>query len=274
MKFKDLINYLDGQFPRSLSISGDNDGVEVCVDYNLEIGRILAVVDVTFEAIYYAMTNGYNCILSHHSMIYEPLKKLDLGNTPTKKAVMLANHNICTAAFHTRLDSVKGGVNDSLLSALDISEDSDNVENVENLYAPGENNRIPIGRIVNLKEKIELPDFMNDVRKSMRKFYKKGFLCDAELVINCVKRSGKVKKIGVVSGGGMDFAEAAAKMGIDTFFTGEGKYHAILDIYESYDINMITAGHFETEAVVLPFLKQKVLEKFPDAKVDCFIGEI
>jgi len=62
-------------------------------------------------------------------------------------------------------------------------------------------------------------------------------------------------------------------MGADTFLTGEGKYHSILDAHEFYDINIITAGHFETEVFVLPFIRQTILEKFPCANVDCFTGE-
>ena len=266
MKFKDLINYLDEQFPKTLSFPGDNDGVDVCVDYDLEIGRTLLALDVTFDAINYAITNGYNCILSHHTVLYQPLKKLDLSNTAAKKVIMLARHDICAASFHTRLDSVKGGVNDCLLKALDIGK------NVELLYDP-ENNNVPIGRIAALDEEMNLHDFIGDIKKSLRKYYKKEFLCDAEFNINYIKGGGKVKKIGVVSGGGMDFAKLAANMGADTFFTGEGKYSGILEIYESYSMNIITAGHFETEAVVLPFIKRKITEKFPDAKVDYFIGE-
>jgi len=270
MKFKELINYLDEQFPRSLSMLGDNDGVDVCVDYDLEIGRTLLVLDVTFDAINYAITNGYNCILSHHTMIYQPMKKLDLSNVAIKKAVTLARHDICVASFHTRLDCVSGGVNDSLLTALHIDNNDNN--KVELLCDP-ENNNVPIGRIVTLGEEMNLYDFIGDIKKSMRKYYKKEFSCDAAVNINYIKGGGKVKKIGVVSGGGMGSAELAAKTGIDTFFTGEGKYPNILELYESYNINIITAGHFETETVVLPFIKYKINERFPDAKVDYFIGE-
>ena len=266
MKFKELINYLDEQFPRSLSMPGDNDGVDVCVDYDLEIGRTLLVLDVTFDAINYAITNGYNCILSHHTMLYQPIKKLDLSTTSIKKAVILARHNICAASFHTRLDCVKGGVNDCLLTALDI-------ENNVELLIDAENNNVPIGRIVELNEKMSLYNFISDIKKSLKKYYKKEFSFDLEVNINYIKGSGNVRKIGVVSGGGMGSAELAAKTGIDTFFTGEGKYPSILDLYESYNINIITAGHFETEAVVLPFIKHKINENFPEAKVDCYIGE-
>ena len=269
MKFKDLINYLDEEFPKTLSLSDDRDGVDVCVDYNLEIGRVLIVLDVTLEAIDYAITNGYNCIISHHAVIYDPLKKLDLATNAAKKSVMLARHNICAAAFHTRLDAIDGGVNDCLIYAAGIAA---NIEKTELLLDPDENN-IPIGRIVTLKEETDLKDFIGGIKKSLKKFYKKEFSCDKEFNINELSGSKKVKKIGIVGGGGMYFVKIAADAGADTFFTGEGKHHEILDAYEFFDMNIITAGHFETEAVVLPFVKQKILQKFPEAKVDCFVGE-
>jgi len=266
MKFKELINYLDEQFPRILSVTGDNDGIDVCVDYNLETGRILLVLDVTFEAINYAIQNKYNCILAHHPMIAEPLTKLDFSSSAAKKAVMLASNNICSASFHTRLDSVQGGVNDCLLNAVGIAE------NVEFLSDPVTNT--PIGRIVTLNDEVNLHDFAIDIKKSLRKFFRKEFSFDAEFNVNYISGGKKVKKIGVVGGSGMFFVESAAKMGIDTYFTGEGKYHSVLEAHESFGINIITAGHFETEVVVLPFIKQKVHERFPDAEVDYFVGEI
>ena len=94
MKFGELIEYLDEAFPKSLSMPGDNDGVEVCVDYNLEIGSILTVLDITFDAVDYAVANGYNCILSHHALFYKPVKKIDLSTPSTKKAVGLIKHGV------------------------------------------------------------------------------------------------------------------------------------------------------------------------------------
>jgi len=265
MKFKELMRHLDERFPKGLSNSWDADGVDVCVDWDLEIGRILIALDVTFEVIDYAITHGYNCIISHHPMIYEPIKKLDLSTTAIKKAVALARHNICAAAFHTRLDAVDGGVNDCLINAAGISGD------VEALRDTGDNG-IPIGRLVTLYEETDIQKFIYGIRESLGGFYKKEFGADADIHISYVAKTKKVKKIGVLAGSGMELEKTAAEMGADSYFTGEGKYHALLEAYDSSDINIITAGHFETEAVVLPFIKQIILEKFPGAFADCFIG--
>ena len=197
-------------------------------------------------------------------MLYYPLQKLDLSTAACKKAVMLARHDICAASFHTRLDSVGGGVNDCLINAAGIAGKA------EPLYE-GE---IPIGRLVTLDEEINLSDFISGVKKSLVKFYKKEFSCDAvfNIIYTAGRKNSRVKKIGIVGGSGMDIAKTAAGSGADTFFSGEGKYGMTLDLHENFDINIITAGHFETEAVVLPFIKQKILERFPGAKADCFIG--
>ena len=263
MKFKELISHLDEQFPRSLSLPDDPDGVDVCVDHDLEIGRILVVLDVTLEAIDYAITHGYNCIISHHSMMYSPVKKLDLSDITSKKAVMLARHDICAASFHTRLDAVDGGVNDCLLKAAGIA----------GTVGPLYEGEVPIGRVTTLDEEIDLRDLACNIKKSMINYYKNNFSHDININVNYFKGSGKAKKIGTVCGGGISFGELAVKANADTFFTGEGKYHDIIGGSESFGMSIITAGHFETEAVVLPFVKQKILEKFPEAKADCFIGE-
>lgn len=268
MKFLELINYLDREFPKSLSIPGDADGVDVCIDWDLEIGRVLIALDVSFEVIDYAARHGYNCIISHHAVISEPLQKLDLSSSAAKKAVMLAKNNICSAAFHTRLDCVAGGVNDSLIKALGIA--GEGTEDL--LYKPLNASPVPIGRIVNLRVGTDLEPFIGGIKKSLKNFYKKEFSCDASFDVSCAKGRGSIKKIGIVGGSGMFFAKTAAASGCDTFFTGEGKYHDILEIYESFGINIITAGHFETEAVVLPFIKQKISEGFKKSAADCFIG--
>ena len=271
MKFGELMGYLDKIFPKCLSAPWDNDGVEVCTDYNLEIGRILTVLDITFDVIDYAVTNGYNCILSHHALFYKPIKKIDLSDSAIKKAVKLIRHEICAASFHTRLDAADGGVNDSLLKALNIP-----TGNIELLF--GEEDRIPLGRIAELEEVRDIATFIDDIKKSYKKFYRTELNVDIDASISYIKGDRNIKKIGIVAGGGMDFAEIAAKMGADTFITGEGKYNRTLEAYESLDkgsrLNIITMRHFETEVVVLPFIKRMILEKFPNALVDCFIGEL
>ena len=261
MKFGELINYLDEIYPRSLSVPGDSDGVDVCADYDIEVGGILLALDVTLGAVEYARARGFNCILSHHAMIYEPLNKLDAAlGIAAKKAAALARHDICAAAFHTRLDCVSGGVNDCLLAVLGI-------KNSEILL----HENLPLGRICSFDNDITVAEFAETADKSLKRFFKETFDFEIKGCARFTNGSRKIKKLAVVGGHGMSCTVDAAKAGADTFFTGEGKFHDIVWAHENYNMSVITAGHFETEAVVLPELKRAVLARFPKARIDYFL---
>ena len=61
------------------------------------------------------------------------------------------------------------------------------------------------------------------------------------------------RRIAVVGGDGKDFLTAAAEAGADTYLTGSLSYNSMLDA-ETLGMNLIAAGHFETENPVLSFL--------------------
>jgi dinuclear metal center YbgI/SA1388 family protein len=258
MKFKELIEYLDSIYPKSLSAPWDKDGVEVCLDYNTEVERVLIALDITCGVINYAAEHGYNCIISHHPMIFSPLNKFDeKSGINAKKAVLAARNNICAASFHTRLDAVAGGVNDCLLNALGITNERYNIENLfDSEY------KLPLGRIFTFEsgEEKTLPEFAKHVNTALNT--SAGYI------------GGKsVKKVAVVSGSGMNFINEAFESGADTFLTGEGKYGDILEINETYGMNIVAAGHFETEIPVLPAVKCAVTKEFDSVRADCFNGD-
>ena len=263
MKFKELIEYLDEIYPRSLGLPGDNDGVEVCTDYNIEIGGVLLALDITLDAIEYAKAHAYNCILSHHAMIHAPITKFDVNlGAAVKKAAMLAKHDICAASFHTRLDSVPGGVNDCLLATIGISSQ-------ENLIC----DNTALGRICYFEQDISVAELAGQVDKSLKQFFKSNY--NFELA-GCVKFNNgghKIKKLAVIAGSAMSFIEHAVKAGADTYLTGDGKFYDIIAAHENYNINVITAGHFETEVPVLPEIKRAVIAQFPNTRIDYFVSD-
>jgi dinuclear metal center YbgI/SA1388 family protein len=56
----------------------------------------------------------------------------------------------------------------------------------------------------------------------------------------------KVRKVGVVSGGGWSAIHDAGKYGIDTFLTGEPS-HSAYTFAEEIKVNLVFAGHYATE---------------------------
>ncbi len=69
------------------------------------------------------------------------------------------------------------------------------------------------------------------------------------------------QQIGVVTGGAGDELVQAAKEGVDTFITGEGR-HWTFALAEELGLNVIYAGHYATETFGVKALARKVSERF------------
>ncbi|MGM0445455.1 MAG: Nif3-like dinuclear metal center hexameric protein [Bacillota bacterium] len=58
----------------------------------------------------------------------------------------------------------------------------------------------------------------------------------------------KIKKVAICSGSGADFINTASSKGADLYITGDVKYHEA-QLAEELGLNLIDAGHFETENI-------------------------
>ena len=74
MKICDLYSALCERIPAELSAPWDNDGLMCSGDNEKEINKVLICLDVTDRVIDYAFDNGFDLIVSHHPMIFSPLK--------------------------------------------------------------------------------------------------------------------------------------------------------------------------------------------------------
>ena len=108
----EIYRHLNTVLPSSLSCDWDNDGLMVASDPNREVVRVLCALDVTGETVNYAIANGYDVIVSHHPMLFHPLKTLSYADPVARRAIKLLKHNISVMSFHTRLDAAPGGLND------------------------------------------------------------------------------------------------------------------------------------------------------------------
>ncbi len=77
--------------------------------------------------------------------------------------------------------------------------------------------------------------------------------------------SEKIQRVAVCGGSGGELAEAALKQGADAFVTGEMKYHSLLE-YEDR-MTLIIAGHYSTEAVILPIWVDRLQRWLGDAPI-------
>lgn len=120
---------------------------------------------------------------------------------------------------------------------------------------PLENKGAPrgLGRLGVLPGAVSLAEFAGTVKKVLR--------------AECVRYGGnpeaRVERVAVCGGSGGDLWPLARQKGADVLVTGDVRYHAARDMLAA-GMNFIDAGHFATERVVLPALKDsldRALEK-------------
>ncbi len=122
MTIRQLYEILNTTVPTALSCEWDNDGLMCCPDGEREVYRVLVTLDVTADAVRAAIERNCDLILSHHPLIFKGLRAIDGEDPVSAKVLTLIAHNIAVASFHTRLDTVKGGVNDVLATALGLRD--------------------------------------------------------------------------------------------------------------------------------------------------------
>ena len=230
MTVREIYDSLIERIPDALAEAWDNAGLMCASDDTREVKRALVTLDVTEEMVDYAIAGGIDLILSHHPLIFKPLKNLTEDDHIARKVIKLIKHDIAVISFHTRADKVEGGVNDTLCEIIGI----------KNAVPFGEGG---LGRIGELDEELSMEDFS---------YLLKGLLdCDGVKVADaCIP----VQRVAVVGGDGKSYLGAALEMGADTFVSGRIGYNVMAEASEM-GINLLEAGHFFTEHPVTAFFQ-------------------
>lgn len=245
MTVRELYEILNEKIPSSLSCPWDNDGLMCCPDGTREVRRVLITLDVTEAAVDYAVRGGYDLILSHHPLIFKGLRAVNEEQYLARKTIRLIREGISVMSFHTRLDAVEGGVNDTLAALFSLRDVTPFGEEA-------------IGRIGTLPSPISAREFAKRVKTLLHAPVV--FLGDA---------GRPVSRVALLGGSGSDDLSAAKAAGADTYLSGNLGYHDMTDAPEA-GMNLLEAGHYFTEQPVTETLKRMLLAILPDAEADIY----
>jgi len=119
MKISQIIETLEEFAPPDLQESFDNSGLQVG-DSSQPVKGILLCLDVTEEVLEEALDLDCNLIISHHPLLFKPLKRLT-GKSYIERCVIKACKNdLVIYSAHTNLDNAFGGVNFYLAEKLGL----------------------------------------------------------------------------------------------------------------------------------------------------------
>ncbi len=238
----EIFEFLKLLAPLELQMDFDNAGFLVG-GLDRPVGKALLSLDATSEVIDEAVCIGAELIITHHPLIWNPMKRMTDSDITQRRVMTLAENRISLISMHTNLDIADGGVNDVLLDLL-------GADLVSALDEDG------CGRVGLMREPTDMVHFLP--------------FCKAALKTNGLRYydSGRpVERLAVMGGSGGGSVERAYALGCDTYVTADIKYDQFLTARE-LGINLIDGDHFCTENPVIYALRDRLCLAFPELKFE------
>lgn len=243
---KDVIKAIEEIVPPHYQEDYDNTGAQVGALLRPCSG-VLLCVDVTPEIIVEAAEKGCNLIVSHHPLIFHPLKNLVGGGRVEFSIYKALKNDVTVYSCHTSVDNLpRIGVSWKMAEMLDL-------RNVETLDAddpegPG------CGVVGDLPSPLSRLEFVEKVKST--------FSSPVARCSSLTPDNGDITRVALCGGAGAFLIPKAIDKGAQAFITSDSKHNHFLDYAKS--IFLIDIGHFESEECTKQIFYQIIREKFPN----------
>ena len=236
----EIFDFLNTKAPVDTKLDFDNVGL-LAGSRDWPVKSVLLSLEITGEVIAEAKERKAGLVLSHHPLFFD-LKAVSSEVPQGKKVMDLLTAGIAAICMHTNLDAADGGVNDALAAALGLGD-----------ARPFEPEHIC--RLGSLPEAVPLEAFLRRVKERLG--------CAG---LRYVDGGRPVCLVAVGGGSCGSMLEETVLTGCDTFVTADVKHDQFLRAWE-LGLNLIDAGHFNTENVVIPVLRDWLAERFPELEL-------
>ncbi len=237
MNRDELVRWLDAYLKIGEIPDASLNGLQV--EGAPEVKRVGAAVDASLKTFEDAIAQGVDFLIVHHGLFWGEEKPV-VG--PLKRRLArLFEGDVNLYAAHLPLDvHPEVGNNAVLARALGLSE-----------LAPFGAYR---GTAIGLQGVFPTAQRLHDVADLL------GRLTGMQALVH-QGGSDLVKRAAVVTGSGSSFIAEAAREGIELLITGEPKHAAFHEPFE-WGINVIYAGHYDTETFGVKALAEKLEAEF------------
>jgi len=232
-KIGDVLRIVGRVIPETLARDWDNSGLQVgSLDWPAK--GIIISLDADISLFDKARELDANIAITHHPLIFSPIKRLELGTPVGRLLERAVTDRIAVYSAHTNLDVMEGGVNDTLAKRIGLLDATPLAD---------------IGRIGEVASEETLENIAERIKAD--------FSISHLIVVGDMGR--RIKRVAVCGGSGGSLVRDAAENGADLLITGDVKYHAAKDA-EAYGISVIDIGHFASESVILPVMASIIKE--------------
>jgi len=240
--------FLEEFAPHRLAAEWDNVGLLVG-DARRPVERVMTCLTVTPASAAEAVAEKAQLIVSHHPVLFQPVRRITADDTQGKMLLDLIAAGIAVYSPHTAFDSASSGINQRLAEGLDLAD-------VAPLVADSVDPKLGTGRFGFPERSATLGSLAARVKDLLN-------VPGVQLVGNLQM---PLRSVAIACGSGGDLLEAARRAGCDCFVTGEAKLHTCLEA-EALGIGMILAGHFASERFAVERLAELINAQFRDLTI-------
>ncbi len=243
IKVGDITQIIENLAPLSYAYKWDNVGLQLGSKED-SVTVVLTTLEITEDILDEAIKNNVNMIITHHPMIFSPLKNITKEDMKGKLIYKAIQNNISIYATHTNIDAASGGLNDYIADRLNIKDTKILEEVGNNIYSiEDEESSNGIGRVGRLNDPKTLAELVTEIKEQINIKYIR-VAGDLEATI---------ENVAVINGSGADLIQSAIYKGCQCVITGDVKYHDAQDAI-SQGINVIDIEHYHSEKFFANFL--------------------
>lgn len=246
MRCSEICAVLEREYSPEYACDWDNVGL-LAGRRDKEVKRILLALDATDETVHMAVSQKADMLITHHPMIFSPIKRVTDEDMVGRRLLLLIQNDISYYAMHTNYDT--RGMADMAARTLNLTECA-----VLEEIKDGEG----IGRVGMLPREMTLAECAGFVKEAYH--------------IPSVKIFGDsekpVRRAAVCPGAGKGSMKEVLKFRCDVYITGDIDHHAGIDAVDQ-GLGIIDAGHYGTEYLFMDDVRDYLERKLTGVHMDC-----
>lgn len=240
MNCKEIIDQIEAVYPKTAACGWDNVGLLVGRKQK-NVEKIFVAVDLTDDILEQAIQQQADMIITHHPLIFSPLKQITDEEFIGKRVVRLLQNDISYYAMHTNYD---------VLGMAQLSADYMGLQDTEVLEVTEKESNQGIGRVGSLVCDMTLEECASLVKEKFGLTH----------VILYGEKEKRVRRVAISPGSGKSMVEIALKKQAEVLITGDIDHHTGIDAV-ARGLTVIDAGHYGLEHIFIEdmvgFLEQR-----------------
>ena len=241
MKCNNILDNLLKVMPRELAMSWDNVGL-LAGSKEKEVKNIVVCLDLSEKLIEKAISLKADLIVSHHPLIFSPIKNVTDETSVGKRLVSLIKNDISYIALHTNYDIAAGCMSDLVAERIGLRGEP--LEKTASM----EEEDVGIGKVGDLEKHLKISEIAKLVKERFNLPHLRIFDGGEDRLLS---------RIAISPGSGKGMYKAAYEKRASLLISGDISHHDAIDALE-LGVATIDAGHYGLEHIFIADMAQRL----------------